>query len=275
MKKHVSITPNSSFGIAGVVLFVIVVAWSSVAYDRYKDNNKTSGSNCSECHGDFTGTNSPKGTVFPSASKHEMHRASTSMNTACALCHTSSDNRNPYTWTSDGTGNNTGLGCSGCHEGPGLRRHHEVNGITFCYDCHDPNEVPSPENVKPPYYGTPDTRADNPGNTVLAANTNENWSVGDFIGLDNDGNGLYDLADFAIGPYRIQSVKVEGNNVRITWLTAGGRRDAVQASGLVRGPYATVSPAVTIPGVGLVTTNYVEVGAATNTMRFYRLKYTP
>ena len=260
---------------AGTTVLVIAIAGvSSLAFDRYKDDAKTAGSNCSECHGDFTSTNSPKGTVFPSGSKHEMHRAATSMNTDCNLCHLSGDNRNPYTWKSDGTANNTGLGCSGCHEGPGLREHHLANGITLCFDCHIP-EVPSPENVKPPYYGTPDTKADNPGNTVLAANTNENWSVGDFIGLDNDGNNLYDLADFAIGPYQIQSVKLEGNNVRVTWLTAGGRRDAVQASGLVRGPYSTVSPAVAIPGVGLVTTNYVEVGGATNKMRFYRLKYTP
>jgi hypothetical protein len=31
------------------------------------------------------------------------------------------------------------------------------------------------------------------------AMTNENWSLGDFAGLDNDGNGLYNLADAACG----------------------------------------------------------------------------
>ena len=54
--------------------------------------------------------------------------------------------------------------------------------------------------MSPPYYGTAYTKARNPGNTVLAANTNENWSVGDFLGTDNDGNNLYDLADYDIGP---------------------------------------------------------------------------
>jgi hypothetical protein len=148
------------------------------------------------------------------------------------------------------------------------------NGITVCFDCHVPETSP-PENVNPPYYGTVDTKARNPGNTVRAANTNENWSVGDFLGLDNDGNNLYDLADFAIGSYRLLSVNREGNNIRVTWQTAGGRRDAVQASAAVGGSYSNVSPALTIPGVGVVTTNFVEVGGATNAMRFYRLKYVP
>ena len=63
------------------------------------------------------------------------------------------------------------------------------------------------ENVPPPYYGTVDTKVKNPGNTVLVANTNENWSIGDFLGLDNDGNNLYDAADFAITPYQVLSVE--------------------------------------------------------------------
>lgn len=48
----------------------------------------------------------------------------------------------------------------------------------------------------PPYYGSVDTRANDPCNRVHTANTGENWSVGDTIGLDNDGDGLYDTADF-------------------------------------------------------------------------------
>jgi hypothetical protein len=32
-----------------------------------------------------------------------------------------------------------------------------------------------------------------------------------------------------------------------------------------------VSAAIAIPGVGLVTTNYLDIGGATNTARFYRL----
>jgi len=107
------------------------------------------------------------------------------------------------------------------------------------------------------------------------SNTNENWSVGDFLGLDNDGNDLYDLADYTVGPYQILSTATEGNNVRITWLTARGRRDAVQASTNVLGSYSNVSPVVSIPGVGQVTTNYLEVNGALKSSRFYRMKYMP
>jgi hypothetical protein len=242
---------------------------TSLAYDTYSAGCKATG-----CHGDFRGPTSPKGTVFPSSQNHEMHRASGSMATACNLCHTGSSRTPVYTGSSNGTANNPGLGCSGCHVGPGLREHHFNNGVTECYDCHT-YETPDPENVSPPYYGTADTKVKNPGNTVRAANTNENWSVGDFLGLDNDGNNLYDAADFAVSPYRILSATKEGKNVRITWLTAGGRKDVVQASAKAGGSYSNLSSALSIPGTGVVTTNYLELNGATNASRFYRLKYTP
>ena len=64
---------------------------------------------------------------------------------------------------------------------------HFVTGTIVCYTCHDNDPATPPaETVKPPYYGTVDTKAKDSGNTVQVANTNENWSVGDFMGLDND-----------------------------------------------------------------------------------------
>lgn len=113
-----------------------------------------------------------KGTIFPSDDKHEMHRSTSAMNTACDLCHTNGDDRNPYMNSSNGTASNPGLGCNGCHgndyggsigvTGAGLRAHHAINGITDCADCHDSDPVPLPEHVPPPYYGTPDTLANHP-----------------------------------------------------------------------------------------------------------------
>ncbi len=130
--------------------------------------------------------------------------------------------------------------------------------------------------MPPPYYGTAYTKARNPCNDVPAANTNENWSVGDFIGLDNDGNNLYDVADFSCGPYKILSANREGNNMRITWQTAGGRRDVVQASPTISGTFTNINTPISIPGAGIVTTNYLEIGGATNRpARLYRLKYSP
>jgi hypothetical protein len=252
--------------LAGVVLLLVFIACnSSFAYDRYNDG-------CVDCHGAFDGATSTKDSIFPLGSKHEMHRHEDYMKTDCDLCHKNGDGRDPYTWQSNGTTNNPGIGCTGCHVELGLRAHHVANGIT----CHTGDDDPSPENVKPTYYGTVDTLADNPCNDVLASNTNENWTIGDFLGLDNDGDNLYDLADFDCGPaYQIAAIAIEGGNVRITWDTVGGRRDVLQATPSLTEAFFDVGSTNTIPDVGLVTTNVVEIGGATSSNRFYRIRYAP
>ncbi len=261
--KHLIPLPRTVYLYFACVLLDAGPCINSQAYERYSD--------CSSCHGAFTGSVSPQGTVFPSGDKHRMHRNSANMGTACNLCHRSDDNDDPFIGSSDGTANNPGIGCNGCHEPTGLRKHHFVTGTIVCYTCHNPVTPPA-EIVKPPYYGTVDTKAKNSGNTVQVANTNENWSVGDFLGLDNDGNNLYDLADYAVGPYRIISLNREGNNMRLTWLTAGWRTNTVQAAGSASGAFVNLGSVLRISGVGLVTTNYLDIGGATNSARFYRLK---
>jgi hypothetical protein len=257
---------------------LLAMGWSNTgqAYDTYD-------AGCSDCHGVFDGPTSPKGTVFPSDSKHTMHNGKSNMNTECDLCHTTGGRTPVFIGSSDGVGAVSGQGCSGCHVGSGLRKHHTTRGVTACYSggsgCHgDGTSETSPaENVISPYYYTAAynagyTLAHNPGNTVQVANTNENWSVGDFVGLDNDGNGLADLADYSVGPFRLQSVAREGNDLRVTWLTAGGRTNTVQSAGSVSGNYTNLSTSTKIAGVGLVTTNYLEVGGATKGSHFFRLK---
>ncbi len=64
-------------------------------------------------------------------------------------------------------------------------------------------------------------------------------------------------------------------DLRVTWRTAGGRTDSLQASRNITGSYSNVVSTLVIPGVGVVTTNYLEVGAATNTSRYYRVKLVP
>lgn len=265
MKKNIKFAKKTrSRWLAGASLIgLAMLCNTSRAYEDY--------SGCSTCHGDFRGSTSTKGTVFPNGKNHDMHRDSAYMATACELCHSGTSRTPVYIGSATGTNGVPGLGCTGCHVASGLRLHHKVNAVTECYDCHDPETAP-PENVKPPYFGTAYTRADNPGNTVLATNINENWSVGDYLGLDNDGNNLYDLADYAIGPFRLVSANREGNNVRVTWQTAGGRTESVQAARAVAGSYSNASSPFVIPGIGLVTTNYLDVGGATNPARFYRLK---
>lgn len=253
----------------GVILLgSFITARSGFAYPTYA-------SGCDNCHGSFTGSTSPKGTTFPSNSKHEMHRGSTSMNTECFLCHTDIGD-DPQLGSSAGTANNTGLGCSGCHVGSGLRAHHVVNGITTCYTsgCHDP-ETPPEEQVIPTYYGTADTKANNPCNDVLASKTNENWSVGDYLGLDNDGDNLYDLADYSCGPLQMVAVIPDGNDTRVRWETAGGRTERIQATSVLTNGFSDIGTTVPIPGVGIVTQEVVEANGADGPERFYRVRSTP
>ena len=51
-----------------------------------------------------------------------------------------------------------------------------------------------PENVVPSYYDTPHTNVSDPCNS--APDHLENWSIGDALGLDNDGDGSFDADDF-------------------------------------------------------------------------------
>jgi len=212
---------NTLHGLLGTVL-LFTAASTAFAYEDY--------SGCSDCHGAFTGNDSPKGTVFPSDDKHAMHRAAANMDTECLLCHTSTGDL-PLIGSSGGTANNAGLGCVGCHgreedlgndntspgRGAGLRQHHYVSGTTVCAGCHSDanpaNYRPVGEQARPPYYGTIDTKANDACNLNAAAKAGENWSVGDFRGLDNDGDGRYDRADSDCAPPMASVSDTSGNAV--------------------------------------------------------------
>jgi hypothetical protein len=233
-------------GMAGIVFFLLLAfaalaggglfATDSHAYQRYNDG-------CQNCHGAFTDSSSPKGTVFGGGSKHEMHRSSSFMNTDCNLCHTTGDNRNPYTGSSDGVTGITGRGCTGCHNAAGLRNHHRTTGASSC-SCHGSSAEAAPaESTNPPYYGTTGTNANNACNPVATANLNENRSVGDFEGLDNDGDNLYDTNDpncqtATPGP--------------LTVSPAGG----LTSSGTVGGPFTPSSLSYTLTNTGTAPMNW-------------------
>ena len=267
LKVQLRITPLRTLLAGGVLLLVFIASNRIFAFDTYNDG-------CMDCHGAFTDAMSTKGSIFPDDNKHEMHRNANYMNTECDLCHTSGDKKNPFIGSSNGTANNEGLGCNGCHNAQGLRAHHAINGVSDCAECHVAG-VPPAENVVPLYYGTVDTLANNPCNDVLVSNTNENWTVGDFIGTDNDGDNLYDMADFDCGPYQIAEILAVGNDIKISWETAGGRRDVLQVASSLTNDFVDVGSPITIPGVGVVTTNAVEVSGAANSARFYRIRYAP
>jgi hypothetical protein len=260
--------------LAGAAASLLMLSAGSIfAYDRYNDG-------CNECHGAFNDATSTKDSIFPpdNNNKHDMHRYT--MNTDCALCHQSGDQKNPYIGSSTGTSNNQGLGCTGCHEVSGLRQHHMINGVVDAYgdDCSSCHAVGTPvaENIKPPYYGTADTLVENPCNDVLASNTNENWTVGDFLGTDNDGDNLYDLADYSCGPLRMVEVVPEGNNLLVRWETAGGRSNEwIQATAVLTNGFSDVVSSGAIPGVGIVTQEVELVNGATGSAGFYKVRSNP
>ncbi len=171
-----------------VALAALVCSGAALAYTQYNDG-------CQSCHGAFTDSTSTKGSTFPGNDKHAMHRSAQNMDTTCGLCHRSDDGNNPFMASSDGAGTVNGLGCVGCHEPLGLRRHHDINGVSECVGCHSNDGTPPPESQQPYYYGTTETKANNTCNLTATTSLNENWTVNCCAGLDNDGDGLYDAAD--------------------------------------------------------------------------------
>jgi hypothetical protein len=195
---------NRIHGLAPVMLGAgVVVALSltvtTMSHETYRfafaGNEEIPG--CIECHGEFTDATSPGGQFFPSNNKHAMHRSSSNMNADCALCHTNTGD-NPFTGSSAGTELNPGIGCTGCHEPVGLRAHHAINDETSCAGCHPNDPAPPPEGTVPVYYGTADSKVDDPclaSGIAPGEEGQEVWTLGDSQGLDNDGDNLYDGTD--------------------------------------------------------------------------------
>ena len=106
---------------------------------------------------------------------------------------------------------------------------------------------------------------------------------------DPDGDGQNNLAEFLAGTnptnsasgLEITAVTVQGSDVLVSWTTAGGYTNVVQAAtGLPDGSYATnfldLSPLIIITGSGDAATNYLDSGGATNApARYYRIRVQP
>jgi Bacterial TSP3 repeat len=101
---------------------------------------------------------------------------------------------------------------------------------------------------------------------------------------DNDGDGMSNLQESLTGTdptnsssaFRVLSVVATNDDMLVTWSCGGGRTNVVQSAPDVGGSYSNVSPNVVLSGSGDVTTNYLDVGAATNAgSRFYRIRLVP
>ena len=107
---------------------------------------------------------------------------------------------------------------------------------------------------------------------------------------DPDHDGFTNLEEFQAGtnptnptsnPLRVTAIAVESNDVRITWTTAGGLTNVVQAAaggadGSYTNNFSDISSSIVVPGMSLSTTNYLDLGGATNwPARYYRIRLVP
>jgi len=122
----------------------------------------------------------------------------------CGVCHTGNVNDPVMIGSSDGGGGLAPLGCLGCHgrdepgigvDGAGLRKKHGGTCVTACHGG-DP-ATPINELQSPPYYIDPGTRTLIPSHPCNLPGQANAESVYGSWGLDNDGNGLYDVTEDA------------------------------------------------------------------------------
>lgn len=183
---------------------------AALAYSQWSINDDAT--NCGQCHGDFrSNTYISPGDGQLWGNLHNIHRT-TMLNSDCATCHGAGDRFPVLLNESEGGDGFDPISCMGCHGmdpgtpdahwGAGLRAHHlnagvpaDQNGDT-CLDCHPSDPVPRRENVSPSYYFTPD--AAHPNKPTDPCNPSPDLPedfAGLTLGLDNDGDLLYDEAD--------------------------------------------------------------------------------
>ena len=101
---------------------------------------------------------------------------------------------------------------------------------------------------------------------------------------DPSGDGQNNYVKFLAGMnptnaasyFHILSAASEGNNLRVSWMCGGGRTNVLQTTTNLGGTWSDVSPDIVLAGSGDSVTNYLDVGAVTNTpARFYRVRLLP
>lgn len=194
-----------------LVVPLALAAWISPAsaYEAYSTNQTD---NCAACHGDFLAN--PYTSLVDGANwgdnLHNIHRT-TMLSSDCATCHTTGGRVPTYLGSSDGGTGLPAIGCLGCHgrtetggtvTGAGLRQHHFNtsastcgNGVAGCHNDANPATFTTVgEDVMPPYYATPDAAHPNKPTNPCNPNGEEDFA-GTTIGLDNDGDNLFDQND--------------------------------------------------------------------------------
>ena len=115
-----------------------------------------------------------------------------------------------------------------------------------------PAVIPAGGSLQLTYQGEPGGGPPAPTNLIINGVT-----------VGNCGNGT---------PVYFTSVIRSGNNIALTWKTPGGSTNWVQAAGGALLGWTNLSGQLVISGNGSVTTNWTEIGRATNgRARFYRV----
>jgi hypothetical protein len=182
------------------------------AFSRYSQSGDLT--NCAGCHGGFRATNYTSLTDGQNwGNLHNLHR-STMLSGDCNVCHLANDEFPVLIDQSAGGTGMEAIACMGCHgraednvpgnpsfprgRGAGLRQHHTNAGVNDCIECHDDadpaNYTPVGENILPPYYANPGTGHPNIPTGPCNDDGSEDFA-GAPIGLDNDGDELYDGDD--------------------------------------------------------------------------------
>ena len=206
MKRRFRCSLRTSTAVMGALLACAIWAPQARAFDQYSVDRNTG--NCADCHGNYRTTNyipnaaARQGIVWP-AGLHDSHRTTSGfLNGNCNACHSGAA-RFPVLLGTSAAAAPFNQACSGCHDGPGLRNHHELlvqPGL--CSDCHGTEPIGNEKTPLPPVYTAPlgttsgTTRINNPCNDGAAGTVFE----GSFfdvltVGLDNDGDTLYDQND--------------------------------------------------------------------------------
>ena len=201
-------------GMISVIVVSNLGGGAAHAFTQYSQNGDATNCAQSGCHGDFRASNY----MSPSdgmdwGNLHNLHRFDM-LSGDCDACHIGSNRLPVNLASSEGGDGLSAIGCMGCHGrnadnsggnpsspdglGAGLRQHHHNAGTTICANCHDDadpaNYTPVDEPTLPDYYENPG--ANHPAMPVASCNndTSENFA-GSADGLDNDGNGDYDMND--------------------------------------------------------------------------------
>ncbi len=131
------------------------------------------------------------------------------------------------------------------------------------------------------------------GGTVNALRLVTSWTLGSQgRGLNNRGQIAFGVNFVPLGAnpsiavwgapeLRITDIRTVANDVRLTWNTIAGKTNVVQVTpGASDGSYTNnftdLSSNIVVSGVGQVSTNWLDVGGATNSpARYYRVRLVP